>query len=144
MRLRSLLRGPLALCLTIPVAAALMPLSVSPTEAGRIKFRFRSGAATTHVSRTDNGTRAQTGSPFSIRVYGNSSSGSASATADGQDKRGLARVGDQDRAAAAAERARAALEAEAASRAAAAPLYEPIPIGKTTSYSNGVTCVAGC
>ncbi len=144
MRGRPFLRGPLALCLTLPLALALVPLSVAPTEAGRIKFRFRSGAATTHARRTDNEMRGQTRSPFSIRLGGNSRSGSGSDTADSQEKRLRARASAKGRAAAAAARARAALEAEQGARATTAHLDEPIPVGKTTNYSNGVTCVAGC
>jgi hypothetical protein len=138
MRTRSPLRRPLALALTPVLALTLLPFDIAPAEAGRIKYRVRPGAATTYVNRADDETRGRSRSPFSIRIRGNSGSGSA------EDERSFARAKPQGAAAAAAARARAALEAESATRATAATVHKPIPVGETRSYSNGVMCVAGC
>jgi hypothetical protein len=99
---------------------SLVPLEIAPAEAGRIKFRFRSGAS--------------------------SGSGSSSESAERQDEK--AHPKSPDAAAAAATRARAALDSEKAAHGVKPGLAgtgpQPLPLGKTTNYSNGVTCLAGC
>lgn len=138
MRTRSPLRRPLALALTPVLALTLVPFDISPAEAGRIKFRTYSSTRSNYVNRADDEARGRSRSPFGIRFRNNSGSGSA------EDERSSARAKSQGAAAAAAARARAALEAENATRAAATTVHKPIPVGETKSYSNGVTCVAGC
>lgn len=132
------LRRPLTLALAFVLAPVLVPLDTSPAEAGRAKFRTKSSSGQSHVSRSGDDTDERGRSSFSFRIPGSWGSGS------GEDERASARRKPQGSAAAAAERARAALEAEKASRRAAPVVHQPVPIGETKSYSNGVMCVAGC
>ncbi len=117
-------------------------MEVAPADAARIKFRFRSNAAARPAGKADSGTTEQARLPR-IRFGRSSSSSSNSGSDDSQDDK--ARPRPLGAAAAAAARARAALEAERAQASArSASVYEPVPVGKTTDYSGGVTCVAGC
>jgi hypothetical protein len=125
--------------LALLLAIGSLPLEIAPAEAARIKFRFRSHAAAKHADKVDENAGGQTRSPIRIRIGRGSSSNSASA----QDEK--ARPRPVGAAAAAAARAQAALEAEKAkSGPGSVRVYEPVPAGKTTDYSGGVTCVAGC
>jgi hypothetical protein len=139
MPLRSLSKRVVTPVLTLVLAVALLPIEIAPAEAGRIKFRIRTKTIS-NWGRADDEVRIPSRRPFRIRFH--SSSGSRSDSAEEENRK----VRPPGAAAAAAARARAALEAEDAAReaSAAANRYEPIPIGKTTNYSNGVTCVAGC
>jgi hypothetical protein len=134
------------------LAAAFAPLEPQTAEAKRIKFRSRShdshdsrargheqksskqeddaeGGGTTGRSRSSFGT-------FGSRSY---------APAQSEEERSRATAKSAGAAAAAAERARAALAAEQ-KRREEPPVAQtlPAPGGKTTSYDNGVTCLAGC
>src|SRR3990172_2684057 len=141
MRPRSRPSRPLTLPLALLLAIGPLPREVAPAEAARIKFRFRSHAAARHADKVDENVGRQTRSPIRIRI--NRGSGSSSNSAD--DKDGKARPRPVGAAAAAASRAQAALEAEKAkSGPGSVTVYKPVPAGKTTDYSGGVTCVAGC
>jgi hypothetical protein len=140
MRIRFQSPRAVTLLLVLLLAATFVPLEVAPAEAGRIKFRVRSAPASKYTDRIDDA-REQARAPVRIRIRSNS--GSDSKPADGEDDK--ARPRQPGTAAAAATRARAALEAEAQRAAAAAvTVHQPVSIGKTTEYSNGVSCVAGC
>jgi hypothetical protein len=130
------LRRPLTLALAFVLAPVLVPLDASPAEAKGIKFRTKSSSGPSRVSRPGDDTHERGRSSFSFRIPGSRGSG--------EDERASARDKPQGSAAAAAERARAALEGEKASRGAAPAVHQPVPIGETKSYSNGVMCVAGC
>jgi len=124
----------------------LLPLDAAPAEAGRIKFRFRSNAGPTTAEKAGEHLNARARLPIRFRIHSGSGSGGSSDAAEKPDEKARAR--SLSAAAAAAARARAALAAEKAAHglkvAPAATGHQPIPLGKTTDYSNGVTCVAGC
>jgi hypothetical protein len=120
MRIRTVARRALRLPLVFALAITFVPFDVAPAEAKRIKIRIHSG----------------------------SGSSSDSNYAQTQDEHLKARPKSTTAAAAAAARARAALASEKGAPGAkggtGAIAYQPVPVGKTTSYSNGVTCIAGC
>lgn len=138
-------RRALRLLLVFALAALLVPLEIAPAEAGRIKFRVRSSSGAGSADRADERLTARPRSPISVRIRSSSGSGS-NATERRDDQK--ARPRTSSAAAAAAARARTALEAERAAQAAkgvpAGSTDQPVPVGKTTSYANGVTCIAGC
>jgi hypothetical protein len=140
MRTRSRSSRAVALPLAILLTAGSLPLDITPAEAGGIKFRFRTGTAARHIRSADHDVGQQSRSPIRIRIGRSSSSSSSSA--DDQD--GKAQPRPEGAAAAAAARAHAALEAERAQNGGSPTVYEAKPLGKTTEYSGGVTCVAGC
>jgi len=144
MRTRSRSSRAVALPLAILLTAGSLPLDITPAEAGGIKFRFRTGTAARHIRSADHDVGQQSRSPIRIRIgrSSSSSSNSSSSSADNQD--GKAQPRPEGAAAAAAARAHAALEAERAQNGGSPTVYEAKPLGKTTEYSGGVTCVAGC
>ena len=121
MSIRMAARCTPRLLLIFAVVMALLPLGVAPAEAKRIKLRFHSSSS-------------------------GSGSSSAFSPAEKRDENLQAGPRSPDTAAAAAARARAALAAETTARSSrpVARVYQPVPGGKTTSYPNGVTCIAGC
>ncbi len=144
MRSRSRTSRAAALPLALLMAVGTLPLDTAPAEAGRFKFRYhyhhRSRAAR-HVNRTDDITEHRR-PPIRLHFGRSGSSSSASAT---DDKNGKAKPPLQGSAAAHAARAQAVLAAEqAAQTTQGSPVYEPVPLGKTTEYTGGVTCIAGC
>jgi hypothetical protein len=126
--------------LVLLLAAGSLPIDVTPAEAGRVKFRYRSHTAAKHHNKTDEVSQERSRSPIRLRFGRSSSSGSSSPEEDYEK----ARARPVGAAAAAAARAKAALEAEQARSAKTVTVYEPVPAGKTTDYAGGVTCVAGC
>jgi hypothetical protein len=138
MCIRPLSRRAVALSLAAVLAIVLLPLEVAPAEAARFTLRYRSVGTPRYVNPADEG--RQTRAPFRFYVR----RGSGSSSDDARDENGRPRP--LGAAAAAAARAQAALAAEkaAAGRTGAAVLHDPIPVGDTTNYANGVTCVAGC
>jgi len=150
MRKSTAMRRALGLPLVLVLATSLVGLDVAPAEAGRIKIRLlaNAGPATADKAGEHVNTRGRLPIRFRIRSGSGSSSSSSSGSdrADRQDEKAGPRP--PGAAAAAAARARAALAAEKAAQgvgaASAGAGHRPIPLGKTTEYSNGVTCLAGC
>jgi hypothetical protein len=144
MRIRTAARRALRLSLAFALAMPLVTLEILAAEAGPSKVRDRASASPTTVDRA--GEHLNTRARLPIRIRIRSGSGSGSDSAERQDEK--ARPKSPDAAAAAAARARAALAAEKAAQgrraATAGGENQPIPLGKTTNYSNGVTCLAGC
>jgi hypothetical protein len=146
MRTRTAARRFLRLPLAFALAMSLVGFDVVPAEAGRIKVRLRANAGPTTADKAGEHLNARARLPIRIRIRSGSGSSASSDSAERQDEK--ARPRSPGAAAAAAARARAALASEkAAEGAKAGPAdtgHRPIPIGKTTDYSNGVTCLAGC
>jgi len=144
MRIWTAARRALRLSLAFALAMPLVTLEILAAEAGPTKVRHRASASPTTVDRA--GEHLNTRARLPIRIRIRSGSGSGADSAERQDEK--ARPKSPDAAAAAAARARAALAAEKAAQGRragpAATGHQPIPLGKTTDYSNGVTCVAGC
>ena len=129
-------RSPISRAFALPLAALLalaaLPFETAPAEAGRIKFRFYRSPVTTKSA--DTSSSASTSRPVWL------STGSSSSSLDEKGK--PKPVGAAARAAA---RAQAALEAEKGQvRGKPAATYEPVPMGPTTDYGDGVSCIAGC
>jgi hypothetical protein len=132
------LKLPLILLLTV----AVVPLAIAPADAARIRFRFLSKPAVKHIGKAEEGTQEQGRPPVRIHFGRSSSSSSQSADAGDNDKTQPRPAGA---AAAAAARARASLEAERAQGTrGSSTLYQPVPLGQTTDYSGGISCIAGC
>jgi hypothetical protein len=127
-----------ALPLALLLAVGTLPLDIAPAEAGSIKFRYRSHAAKRVHKNED--VREHGRRPIRLRL-GRGSSSSAS-SAENKDEK--VRPRPAGAAAAHAARAQAALAAEQTQVSKASPVYEALPVGKTTEYSGGVTCIAGC
>jgi len=144
MRMWTAARRALGLSLAFALAMPLVTLEILAAEAGPTNVRHRAGASPVTVDRV--GEHRNTRARLPIRIRIRSGSGSDSDSAERQDEK--ARPKSPDAAAAAAARARAALAAEKAAQgrkaATAGGENQPIPLGKTTDYSNGVTCLAGC
>jgi hypothetical protein len=123
------------------LAAGSIPFDVAPAEAARFKFRYRSPATARPVAKAEEVAAEPSRSPTRIFI-GRSSSNSASAS-DSQDEKSRPRL--VGRAAAAAARAQTALDAEKTQvRGKSAAVHEPTPLGPTTDYADGVSCIAGC
>jgi hypothetical protein len=146
MRIRTAARGALGLSLAFALAMPLVTHEILAAEAGPIKGHHRASASPVTVDRVGAHVNTRARLPIRIRVRSGSGSNSDSDSAEKQDEK--ARPRSPDAAAAAAARARAALAAEKAALGPkvgpAATGHQPIPLGNTTEYSNGVTCLAGC
>jgi hypothetical protein len=146
MRKRTAARRALRLSLVFALAMPLVTLEILAAEAGPVKARQRASASPITVDRVGEHVNTRARLPIRIRIRSSSGSNSGSDSAEKQDEK--ARPRSPDAAAAAAARARAALAAEKAAQgrkaATAGGDNQPIPLGKTTNYSNGVTCLAGC